>query len=263
MNKTQAITFLEQQRDASQAFVNLGEGSAEFKKWRRDTEIAIERIFGKETRNLKDFDDVRYSLGVWTSSTPDSEFQAAFRRGLANAVAVLNSMIDEIKTFGFEGEDGGVELDALSVIERICLRFHKIARQLQNRHANRATIEIEDEYDVQDLLHGILRLYFDDVRSEEWTPSYAGGASRVDFLLKAEQIVIEVKKTRSSMKAKELGEQLIIDRARYEVHPDCKALFCFVYDPDGKIGNPIGIERDLEKVNGPMKVRVIIAPRGE
>lgn len=262
MNKTQAIALLERQRDASEALANAGQGP-EFKKWRRDTQIVIERIFGKETRNLKDFDDIRYGLGVWTSSTPKSDFHAAYQGGLKNAVAVLDSMIDEIRTFGFEGEDGGVELDALSVIERICLRFHKVARQLQTRHAGRPTIEIKDEYDVQDLLHGLLRLHFDDVRSEEWTPSYAGGASRVDFLLKAEQIVIEVKKTRASMKARELGEQLIIDRARYEVHPDCKALFCFVYDPEGKIGNPVGIERDLENVHGPMKVRVIIAPRGE
>ena len=39
-------------------------------------------------------------------------------------------------------------------------------------------------------------LYFDDIRAEEWTPSYAGKCARVDFLLKNEKIVIEVKKTR-------------------------------------------------------------------
>lgn len=263
MNKAQAIALLEQQRDVTETLGNADDSRPEFKKWRRDTQIVIERIFGKETRNLKDFDDLRYGLIAFTSSTPDREFHAAYRRGLASAAAVLNSMIDEIKTFGFEAEDAGVEVDALAVIERLCLRFHKVARQLQHRHGGRYTIEIDDEYDVQDLLHGLLRLHFDDVRAEEWTPSYAGGASRVDFLLKAEQIVVEVKKTRASMKAKELGEQLLIDRARYEVHPDCKALVCFVYDPEGKIGNPVGIERDLEKVKGPLKVRVMIAPRGE
>ena len=107
----------------------------------------------------------------------------------------------------------------------------------------------------------MVRLHFDDIRAEEWTPSYAGGSSRVDFLLKAEQIVIEVKKTRVSMKAKDLGEQLIIDRGRYESHPDCKTLVCFVYDPEGRIGNPVGIERDLEKHSGALRVRVIIAPK--
>ena len=71
---------------------------------------------------------------------------------------------------------------------------------------------------------GILSLHLDDLRAEEYTPSPAGGASRFDFLLKDEQTVIEVKKTRASMKAKDLGEELIIDRARYERHPDCKTL---------------------------------------
>jgi len=38
--------------------------------------------------------------------------------------------------------------------------------------------------------------------------------------------VIEVKKTRESLRAKALGEQLLVDIARYHVHPDCKRLFC-------------------------------------
>ncbi|MEW5683921.1 MAG: hypothetical protein AB1942_03275 [Pseudomonadota bacterium] len=170
-------------------------------------------------------------------------------------------MVAEIEEFGLASGVAEDEPDHLTLIEKICLRFHAVARQLQHRHAGRETISIEDEYDVQDLLHAILRLHFDDIRAEEWTPSYAGGSSRVDFLLKTEEIVVEVKKTRPSMKARELGEQLIIDRARYEVHPNCKALVCFVYDPEGRIGNPVGIERDLEGHSGPLKVRVIIAPR--
>ncbi len=48
------------------------------------------------------------------------------------------------------------------------------------------------------------------------------------------------------MKAKDLGEQLITDRARYESHPDCKTLVCFGYDPERGIGNPVEIERELE-----------------
>ncbi|MVW56824.1 hypothetical protein GO590_13880 [Sphingomonas sp. MAH-6] len=143
----------------------------------------------------------------------------------------------------------------------MCLRFHRVARQLRDRHGGRDTLTIGDEYDVQDLLHALLSMHFDDIREEEWSPSYAGSGSRVDFLLKAEQIVIEVKKTRQSMKRGELGEQLIVDRARYAEHPDCKTLVCFVYDPEGIVGNPAGMERDLEKHEGAMRVRVIIAPK--
>ena len=67
----------------------------------------------------------------------------------------------------------------------------------------------------------------------------------MDFLLKNERVVIEVKKTRLGLSDKELGDQLIIDVARYKVHPDCKRLICFVYDVEGRIGNPSGLMADL------------------
>ena len=59
--------------------------------------------------------------------------------------------------------------------------------------------------------------------------------------------LIEVKKTRESLTQKKLGEELIIDRAKYKEHPDCKKMYCFVYDPEGMLGNPAGIKKDLEK----------------
>lgn len=152
--------------------------------------------------------------------------------------------------------------NAIKNIEGICQRFHNISRQLRNRHSSRATIEIEDEYDVQDLFHALLKLYFEDVRSEEWVPSYAGRATRADFLLKNEQIVIEIKKTRNGLADKEVGEQLIIDIAKYRAHPDCKVLLCFVYDPEGRIGNPAGIENDLNQLStNEINVMVMIRPR--
>jgi hypothetical protein len=103
-----------------------------------------------------------------------------------------------------------------------------LRRRLRHRHDNRATLTITDEYDVQDLLHALLRLHFDDVRPEEWTPSYAGGASRMDFLLKEEKIVVEVKMTRAGLTDRQIADQLIIDAARYKSHSDCKKLVCFV-----------------------------------
>jgi hypothetical protein len=121
---------------------------------------------------------------------------------------------------------------------------------------------IEDEYDVQDLLHSLLRLFFDDVRPEPCTPNYAGGNSRMDFLLKKESIGIETKKTRDTLGQKELGDQLIIDIKRYQKYPDCRTLICFVYDPEGNIANPNGIENDLNRQEGDLSVKVLIMPKG-
>lgn len=135
--------------------------------------------------------------------------------------------------------------ESLDKLMNIISNFPSIARQLRNRHSGRNTLEIDDEYDVQDLLHALLKLHFNDIRTEEWIPSYAGGSSRMDFLLKNEQIVIEVKKTRNHLSDKEAGEQLLIDIAKYSKHQDCKVLLCFIYDPEKRIGNPIGLENDL------------------
>lgn len=151
------------------------------------------------------------------------------------------------------------EISAIQNLNIIFSSFHKIVRQLRSRHSNRSTLEIKDEYDVQDLLHALLRIYFDDIRPEEWTPSYAGKSARVDFLLKNEKIVIEVKKTREGLGDKEVGEQLIIDINKYKAHPDCERLVCFVYDPEERIHNPVGIMNDLNKQHDGFAM-VIIKP---
>lgn len=156
-------------------------------------------------------------------------------------------------------EDYSVE--KTDFIVQMIERFHITARQILNRHAGRPTLEISDEYDVQDLMHGLLKLQFDDVRAEEYTPSYAGSSTRMDFLLKKEKIVIEVKKTRDSLKDKEIGEQLILDAQHYKSHPDCKKLICFVYDPDSRVKNPRGLENDLKSLSSDtMIVEIYIRP---
>ena len=261
MIKSEAIERLEILKERASQLAGQPRGSQDFKKWYRDTEVAIERVFGEGTRHSKDFTDIRYSLMMFSSGTPDSAFDDAYRGGVRNAISVLESLIDEVKEYWEDEPESCVqELSAIDKVELLIRRFHKVARQLRSRHASRNTIEIEDEYDVQDLFHSLLRIYFDDVRAEEYTPSYAGAASRVDFLLKEEKIIIEIKKTRQGLSAKEVGEQLIIDSQRYQAHPDCNTLVCFVYDPEGRVANPRGMENDLTKELNGVPVTVFITP---
>jgi len=74
-------------------------GSAQFKKWVRDTQVALEHIFGKESRHITDFNKIRYSLGAFSTSTPDHEFQQRYVDGLENAKHVLVSMVEEIQEY--------------------------------------------------------------------------------------------------------------------------------------------------------------------
>lgn len=148
------------------------------------------------------------------------------------------------------------------MIERLCSRFHHVVRQLQSRYLNRPTLYVEDEHDVRDLLHVLLTLDHEDIRPLVWVPAYTDGRSQTDFLLRLEQIVIQAKKTREGFGAKELEEQLWIDFQRYRLHPDCKTLVCFVYDPDGRIPNPRTIENDLSGDKDGLTIRILIAPQG-
>lgn len=174
-----------------------------------------------------------------------------------SSIKILESVEEYInKGFIINNES---EPDLEKALLRIFSRFNRVARKLRSRHSGRNTLEVNDEYDVQDLLHALLTLYFDDIRDEEWTPSYAGKSARVDFLLKKEKTVIEVKKTRDGLGDKEVGDQLIIDVDRYKTHPDCNNLICFVYDPECRIGNPDGLMNDLNEQHKGF-VKVIVEP---
>ncbi|MDH5644187.1 MAG: hypothetical protein OEY63_08300, partial [Gemmatimonadota bacterium] len=129
-------------------------------------------------------------------------------------------------------------MDTLQLIRKVCLRFHAVARQLRLRKDSRPTIEVEDDYDLLDLLRALLKLEFDEVGVDEWTPPYAGSLPRAALLLNREQIVVVAKKTRAGSTAKEIAEQITADSAFYAARNKCTTLFCFVYDPEGRIGSP-------------------------
>jgi hypothetical protein len=141
-------------------------------------------------------------------------------------------------------------------------RFHIATISLGKRRKGKTPFVVDDEYDVQDLLYTFLKLEYDDVRKEEFTPSYAGGASRIDFVLKKEKVIVEAKKTSDSLTTNKIGEQLIIDIAKYENYPEIDTLVCFIYDPDYLIENSEGLKLDLEKKStAKLKILVIISPK--
>lgn len=151
--------------------------------------------------------------------------------------------------------------DAIGLLRKIGNRFHAVARQLRLRHEGRTTLEVEDEYDAQDVVHALLCLEFDEIRRETWQPGYAGGAAHTYFVAPRDRIVIEVKKTRQGVGAKEITAQLEHDTLYYWTHPDCQTLFCFVYDPEARVGDPYGLEKKLTREVDNQRVEVFISPK--
>jgi hypothetical protein len=235
-----------------------------FDAWRRKCRTVLDRVFGEDSKQSTDLCNVSFRFNGTYNLGDKRPHLEAFERGIDKSQKVLHTFIWEIETFGVPATQPSTESpQAFKAVQSLCLRFHSVVRQLRSRHDGRPSFGVEDEYDVQDLLHALLRLHFDDIRPEEWTPSYAAKSSRMDFLLKKEKVVIEVKKTRKGLDAKRLGDELIIDMARYRNHSDCNTLICFVYDPENRISNPAGLESDLSRDDADLTVCVIISPKND
>ncbi len=102
MKRPSKIAALQRLKKALDAIPELKQGpsgSPDFKKWYRNTEVAIENTFGAKSRNIKDFQAVRFVLAIATTNTSSSEFERAYARGLDTASSVLQSMIEEVEEY--------------------------------------------------------------------------------------------------------------------------------------------------------------------
>ena len=218
-----------------------------FSKWRIRSLTCLDEILVNEDIRFKKFDEE-----VSNNNPSDT----------VNGIGILESIIDDIDSGVFKLKTTNKhQTSKIEILELIFNNFHRIAKQLTYRHEDRSTLNINDEYDVQDLLNALLFIPFDDIRPEEWTPSYGGKSSRMDFLIKDENIVVETKNTRENLRDKKLIDELIIDTSHYSKHPDCKILYCFVYDVNEFIKNPKAIENDLSGQKDGLEVKVMIRPQ--
>jgi hypothetical protein len=141
----------------------------------------------------------------------------------------------------------GARFDAVSLVLALGDRMLLVERSLRVRPRGRNPLDFTDEYDDQYLFRALLAQFFEDIRDEEYTPSYAGQNSRIDFVLPAYKLAVELKHASSTLNDAKLGEQLIIDKDRYAPHSSVTHLICLVFDHDGHLRNPRALEDDLRR----------------
>lgn len=135
-----------------------------------------------------------------------------------------------------------------------------MVRQLRLRGDNRTTLNVQDEQDVHDLLYTLLRYEFDEVAQTEWPAGRPATAPRAVSLLPRHHLAILAKMTRNGLGPREIAEQLTAEAAAFPAAGH-QTLFCFIYDPEGRIGNPRGLEAELTRVSDAQIVEVFIAPK--
>jgi hypothetical protein len=149
-----------------------------------------------------------------------------------------------------------------SLLQTIIRGLPRAMHPLIHRRKGVVALSIDSEHDIQDLLHSLLRPWVADIRPEEFTPSYAGSNTRMDFLLPKYSLVLETKRVRDRAHANKVGDELIIDIEHYRRHPKCDRLWCVIYDPLHLIPNPAGLIADLEgertTPDGSVQVRVFV-----
>ena len=177
-------------------------------------------------------------------------YETTFHTSLIEQRQALALARQQLEAAGEEAE--------VTMVERIGRGLPRMIVALRDRGRDRPPLKVSDEYDVQYLLGAMLRNLFDDVRPEDPSPSRAGASTRIDFVLKREQIVVEAKMTREGLGERQVADQLIDDIERYRSHPDCRTLVAIVYDPDRRIANPSGLEADLRQDSADMRVRIVV-----
>lgn len=261
VSPSEGLKLLHQQADRATQLVASGQVSSdELRNWRIAAEQALAEALGRNHNLMLDV------LGAGTRFFPSRDENEAARdraEEVRSKLGALGVCIEHVERLAARTPER-MEPESPAPVARVrtvLARFHRVARSLRDRYGQRDTIKVNDEYDVQDLLRSMLVIDFEDIRKEEWTPSYGGKSARMDLLLKSEQLVIEAKITRDGRAEKEIGDELIVDIGRYAVHQDCNVLVCFVYDPTGQIGNPASLENDLSGPREKLRVEVIVAPK--
>lgn len=183
-------------------------------------------------------------------------WKVGFATHVAPKLAKQRELLEEVRLSSTDPEQ------LLSTWATVFRRLPTFLRTLSGspRKSQIPPIELTDEKGLQDVIEAILRLHFDDVRREDYVPQAAGAASVVDFQLPEIGLFVEAKMTRSTLKDKQIGEELLTDAGRYPAHPDCKAVLAIVYDPARLIKNPAGLEADLSVATAsgvPMRTIVV------
>ena len=206
----------------------------------------------------------RFVETYFPGDTDTERFRRIAERANGQATSKFGELISILRAFEMcppVSQAVSASFDIAGIITQICSNFPKFDRSIQNRYSHRPTITVNDEYDLQNALEAILRLFVDDIRPEDYVPSYAGGRSRVDFHLPKQGIIIETKMTNANLLDKDVGDQLIIDYQHYKSLGNCNHLICYVYDKSSLLRNPHALISDLEQMSdSELKITVIISP---
>lgn len=159
------------------------------------------------------------------------------------------SILDYIEAVLYEEKSNAVE-QVKKLLENFHLFCKSLYRDSLHGKCSKALkehlpcIEINNEYDLQQLMYPVIQATFPEARMEKVEDS-GHHTVRGDILIDSEDIVIELKCTRSSMNERSLSEEVASDMVHYKE----KYIFFYIYDKESIIKNPVDFKKTYEEKN--------------
>ena len=144
----------------------------------------------------------------------------------------------------FDDSEEEPHVGEVDFVKELSLRLPRVAGILGNRsRKDKPPFCVSDEYDVQDLLHAMLRGYLRYSVQENPLPMSAGTkSSRADISIQELGIIIEVKFVRGPSDQRRIFEELTQDLTLYTEWPHLKDLYVLIYN-SGHLKDPEALLR--------------------
>jgi hypothetical protein len=208
-----------------------------------------------------------------------ADFQIEIVR--SQLIKILDAVRNRVFDWSLELERQGItghvlslphESPTLEEIEERLVAFIRAAprgiREItpEHRYNGRKTLEVNDEYDLQDFLRAFLRMEFADLIHEDPLPKVASLSGRIDFALRDQRIYIELKVVESESSWKSTMSKDVASKIeRYGRSHECDLLIVFIYDPTHAMRDAARIEKDLTNLrtidSKSFRTRAVVAPQ--
>jgi REase_DpnII-MboI len=130
------------------------------------------------------------------------------------------------------GEFASVNSD-VELIVKLCSRLKQAARALGDRQHKKPGFDITDEYDIQDLVHALLRAYFKYPVRENPLPKVAGAVStRADLCIEQLGVIIELKHVKSPTDQGRIEKDIAEDLVFYSSWTSLRTLIFVIYNSE-------------------------------
>lgn len=228
-----------------------------------DYRLSQESLKEIDNNFFSSLDIINIPNAVEATSIPDRNVYMGYPAQSRNIIrAAIENTLEYIDTYetsySIRSEVSDDITESTDLIIRLFNNWSQMISSFTKHRKDVSEIKITNEYEMQYLLEGILRLFFSDVRPEAYTPNYANHSNRTDFILPRQKIIIETKMARDGLDARKLSDELIIDKEHYRKYQGIEIILCLVYDPEKRIKNPEGL-KDIQELVTPPYFNVIFS----